>query len=161
MLHWLKRNERGQSLVEVSVVSALLIMIVVVVFEVGVVFSSYIALLNASREGAIFASSHPQVLSVAAANRPTDPRYQEYLGRVKAEARLSVVTDDCATHPSPPCLTVLPPQFRAGWISGDAVTVTVSYSCTTFTSGLQLPFFGRFGRPHYWPISAWTVAPIQ
>jgi hypothetical protein len=149
MLSWLKRDEGGQSFVEVSVVSVMLILIVVIVFESGLVFSSYIVLLNASREGAMYASSHPDLVTLVT----TDDTYQKYEGVVKAEARLRLFTDN---------LTVNRPVLVNGTSNfGDPIKVQANYSCYTFTSGIQLPFFGRFGLPPYWPISAWTIMPIR
>ncbi len=149
MWRWLKQHEGGQSFVEVSVVSVLLILIVVVVFESGLVFSSYIVLLNASREGAVYASSHPNLVTIDT----SDEVYQKYEGVIKAEARLRVFTTN---------LTVNRPVLVNGTSSfGDPIKVQVDYRCYTFTSGLSLPFFGRFGLPPYWPISAYTIMPIR
>jgi hypothetical protein len=149
MWRWLKRDEGGQSFVEVSVVSVMLILIVVIVFEMGLVFSSYIVLLNASREGAMYASSHPELVTLA----HTDPDYVKYEGVVKAEARLRLFTDN---------LTMYSPTLVNGTSNfGDPIKVQVDYRCVTFTSTITLPFFGRFGLPPYWPISAWTIMPIR
>jgi Flp pilus assembly protein TadG len=151
MWRWLKRDEDGQSLVELTVVSVVLILTVVIVFEAGVVFSSYITLLNASREGAMYASSHPELVTLAT----TDDVYQKYEGVINAEARLRLfINDEHVLH-------VNRPQVGSTVSFGSPITVSVSYDCYTFTSGLSLPFFGRFGLPPYWPISAWTVMPIR
>ena len=151
MWRWLKRNESGQGFVEVSIISVLLILTVVIVFEAGLVFSSYITILNASREGAVYASSHPDLVTLDT----SDDVYQKYEGVIKAEARLRLfMNDDHVLH-------VSRPQVGSSVSFGSPITVSVSYDCYTFTSGLSLPFFGRFGLPPYWPIKAWTVMPIR
>lgn len=148
MVRWLKR-ENGQSFVEVSVVSVLLILIVVIVFESGLVFSSYIALLNASREGAMYASSHPALVTADTASAD----YVTYEGIIKADARLRLYTD---------YLTVDRPELVNGTSRfGDPILVRCNYEVHTFTSGIRLPFFERFGMPDYWPLSAWTIMPIR
>lgn len=148
MLRWLNR-ESGQSLVEVSVVSVFLILIVIIVFESGLVFSSYIALLNASREGAVYASSHPGL----ATDDTSSSDYQSYEGIIKAEARLRLYTD---------YLTIDRPELVEGTSDfGDPIKVRINYQVHTFTSGIRLPFFERFGLPNYWPVSAWTIMPIR
>ena len=51
--------EKGQSMLEMTVGLVFLVLIVLVLFEMAVLFYSYIALLNASREGAVYAATHP------------------------------------------------------------------------------------------------------
>lgn len=155
MLRWLKRDERGQSLVEVAAVSVFLILLSLMIFETGVMFASYVALLNASREGAVYASSHPELVSTA--KTPDDSA--EYLiyteSIVKAETRLGNLVD-------PTKLTVYRPVLVDGTSGfGDPIKVQVDYRLTTFTSTMHFPFFGRFGLPNYWPMSVSTTMPIR
>ena len=44
---------------------------------------------------------------------------------------------------------------------GDPIRVQVDYQLVTFTSTMQFPFFGRFGLPNFWPLSASTTMPIR
>ena len=152
MLRWLRRDERGQSFVEVTVVSVFLILLVVMIFEAGVMFSSYMALLNASREGAMYASAHLALLTLPT----TDSKYAIYTENVvKAEVQMGNMLQ-------PQYLTIQRPVLVNGTSSfGDPIKVQVNYELHTFTSGISLPFFGRFGLPPYWPLSAWTIMPIR
>ncbi len=155
MLRWLKRDERGQSLVEVAGVSVFLILLSLMIFETGVMFFSYVALLNASREGAIYASAHPELADPA--KTPEDSQaYLIYTERiVKGEVRLGNLVD-------PARLTIHRPVLVDGTSRfGDPIRVQVDYQLVTFTSTIRLPFFGRFGLPNYWPMSVATTMPIR
>lgn len=155
MLRWLKRDERGQSLVEVAGVSIFLIFLSLMIFETGVMFFSYVALLNASREGAIYASAHPELAD--AARTPEDSQaYLTYTERiVKGEVRLGNLVD-------PNELTIHRPVLVDGTSGfGDPIRVQVDYRLVTFSSTIRLPFVGRFGLPNFWPMSASTTMPIR
>lgn len=58
---FLRRKSTGQSVVEVTMFLPLIIMIVLVVIDFGIVFASYLSLVNAAREGAVFAAMYPQI----------------------------------------------------------------------------------------------------
>jgi hypothetical protein len=152
---WLKGDERGQSIVEVSAVSVFLILLVLVIFEVGVTFASYVALLNASREGAVYASAHPELLddSRTADDSSAYLWYTESV--VKGEVRSGNMVD-------PDQLIIHRPVIVDGTGKfGDPIKVQVDYRLYSFTSSIQLPFFGRMGLPNYWPLSASTTMPIR
>lgn len=152
MWTWIRRSERGQSIVEVSVVSIFLILLVIVVFEAGVTFASYMALLNASREGALYASAHPELVTLP----EDDARYVVFTENVvKGEIQAGNMLDADR-------LTIERPILVEGTSSsGDPIMVRLHYQLYTFTSGIRLPFLGRFGLPDYWPLSAWTIMPIR
>lgn len=152
MWNWIRRSERGQSIVEVSVVSIFLILLVIVVFEAGVTFASYIALLNASREGALYASAHPELVTLP----EDDARYIVFTENVvKGEIQAGNMLDADR-------LTIERPILVEGTSrSGDPIMVRLHYQLYTFTSSIRLPFLGRFGLPDYWPLSAWTIMPIR
>lgn len=147
----LSRDEKGQSIVEVSVGLIFLLLIIIIVFEAGIMFSTYIALLNAARDGAVYASSHSQL-------DPNDPEqkesYDRYEGTIRAEAFNGGLTD-------PTRLTILPPEMPDGSDPGEPIVVRVTYRVETFTSSISLPFFGRMGLPYYWPVTATAIMPIR
>jgi Flp pilus assembly pilin Flp len=53
------REERGASLVELALVLFLLVLLIVGIADVGRAFNSYMVIVNASREGARYASRFP------------------------------------------------------------------------------------------------------
>ncbi|MCZ7572262.1 MAG: pilus assembly protein [Ardenticatenaceae bacterium] len=59
MLARMRRGERGQSLIEMALVSGLLLLILAGVLDIGRAFNNYIIITNASREGARYASRFP------------------------------------------------------------------------------------------------------
>ena len=154
MWYWLRRDERGQSLVEVAGVSVFLLLIGIMIFEVGVTFSSYIALLNASREGAVYASERIELCDPA--RTPEDStEYINYEAAALGEVRLGHMVDASK-------LTLHRPEIVSGTGTyGDPIKVQVDYQLQTFSSSIELPLLGRFGLPHYWPLSASTTMPIR
>ena len=117
-------------------------------FEMALVFSSYIALLNTAVQGAIYAAGYPEMES-----NPPDTNYEKYVSIIQAEAlagSLSWVD-----------VGINPPELPANVVSGEAITVTVEYTMTTFASEIIFPMFGRFGLPSEYHISARTAAPIR
>jgi len=55
---WLKRNLRGQSFVELTLIFTLLLLILAGTVEFGILFNKYINIVDATREGARFGSLH-------------------------------------------------------------------------------------------------------
>ena len=155
MWRWIKRNEEGQSLVEVSVVSIFLILVALMIFEAGVTFASYMALLNASREGAQYAAGHPELVSAEAVPEDSSGYLHYTENVVKGEVQMGNMLDAAR-------LTVQRPVLVDGTSDlNDPIKVQVDYQLYTFTSTISLPFFGRFGMPNYWPLSAWTIMPLR
>ena len=154
MWGWLRRDERGQSIVEVAGVSIFLLLLGIMIFEVGVTFSSYIALLNASREGALYASEHIELCD--SSKTPEDGTdYINYEAAALGEVRLGNMVDA-------EMLTLYRPELVSGTGTyGDPIKVQVDYKLKSFTSSIELPWMGRFGLPYYWPLSAWTIMPIR
>jgi Flp pilus assembly protein TadG len=131
-------------MVETAFSAIILVMLVVAIFEFGMIFSAYSAVLTASRSGATYASMHPD---------PDDPEYDQYEDIVRNEMR--------AAHLNMNNVTVLAPSTPEGLTAGHPIGVTVIYRLTTFTSGISLPVFGRFGLPRYYTITWQAVVPIR
>ena len=118
--------------------------LVVVVFEFGMVFSSYVAVINASRAGASYASMYPN---------PASAEYGRYADIARNEARAGRLRMET--------LDVLAPVTPEGMDAGDPISVTVVYRLQTFSSGISLPIFGRLGLPSTYTIRWTTTAPIR
>jgi Flp pilus assembly protein TadG len=100
-------RQRGQSMVELALVLPILLLILFGIVDLGRVFNAYIAITNASREGALYGSFHPPVDN-AAKGLISD--------RVLQEARPTVILN--------PALIQITSD---GVVAGKAVTVTVEY----------------------------------
>ena len=136
--------ERGAALVETAFASVFLILLVIAIYEFGMVFSTYIATINASHVGATYASMHAN---------PSDELYERYADLARHEMR--------AAHLDMTRVVVAAPQTPNGNSPGSPIGVTVSYQLQTFTSGMSLPVFGRLGLAPFYLIS-WTMwAPIR
>ena len=59
-----RRNERGQSLVELAISLVFLLTLVAGVVDPGVAFINYVAMRDAAQEAAIFGSLHPTECTV-------------------------------------------------------------------------------------------------
>ncbi len=165
----------GQSMVEVAVTLPFLILIVIALIEMGIVFASYISLVNATREGAVFASMYPQL--------STAPNYgtNSYYGTGGGITNTITISSEYTTRISNEILYVSGEPLRAGQLidqdiltmtppvvdptcginQGCPITVTVSYQVHTFTSDVSLPYFGRFGLPNYYLLSYTMGMPIR
>ena len=122
------RNEKGQALLEMTFGTIFLLLIVLIVFEMAMLFYSYIALLNASREGAVYASLYPDM-------EPGSEQYENYLAVTENEA-LAAGLNTATGY-----FTVTAP-ITTDCIS---VTVTVDYKVVNPTQGIILPLLGRMG----------------
>ncbi|MBI5033921.1 MAG: pilus assembly protein [Chloroflexi bacterium] len=67
-----RKHSTGQSMVEIALTLPLLILIVIVLIDFGIVFASYLSLVNATREGAVFAAMYPQLASSTCGSNPHD-----------------------------------------------------------------------------------------
>jgi hypothetical protein len=142
------KNEEGQGLLEAAVAFLFLLVILLAMFEMVMVFASYIALLNTSVQGAIYAAGYPNM-----EDNPPDTNYEKYVSIIQAEA--------LAGNLSWVDLGINPPELPASVAPGQPITVTVEYTLTTFASEVVFPMFERFGLPSEYHISARTAAPIR
>lgn len=170
-------DERGQSLVEASLTLIFLLLLIIAGFELAQVFSHYSALTNATREGALYASSAGEELRLELCakasldcdgdpntqsstfvchdtnldqNDPTEDALYEYCDRIR---RTIVVRN---IDPDPLFLTIGNPHYEQ--ISTDPdrykISVQVRYELETlFSSTIELPVLGRMGLPRTYPIS--------
>src|SRR5262245_13202144 len=67
-----RKSQKGQSIVEVAVAMPLLLILVIGIIEFGIVFATYLAVTNAAREGAIFASIYPKLADSSCGKTPHD-----------------------------------------------------------------------------------------
>jgi hypothetical protein len=133
---------------EAAVAFLFLLIILLVMFESAILFTSYIALLNTSVQGAIYAAGHPNM-----EDSPPDSAYQQYVSIMQAEAMAGGLswTD----------VGINPPELPSHVVAGEPITVTVDYTMTTFASEVVFPMFGRFGLPTEYHVSARTAVPIR
>jgi hypothetical protein len=143
--------EDGQSMLEMTVGTVFLLLIVLILFEMAMLFYSYIAVLNASREGALFASSHPEL-----AIDEDGPYYDTYLEITRAEANAAgLVADETF-------LVIDRPELLEGSADPlDPIMVTVHYQLINPTQGIVLPILGRMGLFQSAWMSAATRMPIR
>lgn len=169
-MQWLKRNRSaklvaastGQSMLEVAVAIPFLLLIVFALIEFGIVFASYLSLVNATREGAVFATMYPDLATTTCGSTPnpacTGPKdnqafgagstlWREYIKRVNDDIVVvigdplragQILLTDTLTINRPilgPTTGSCPTRKEAGC----PITVTVTFNLKTFTSDMSLP----------------------
>jgi hypothetical protein len=138
-------------MLEMTVGLVFLVIIVLILFEMAVLFYRYIALLNASREGAVFAATHPHI----AESDSEDPDYVRFEMITTAEAIKGGLDTD------PEFFEIHPPEIPWGVAPLEPIIVRVSYQLINPTSGIILPFMGRMGLFQSAWMTASTEMPIQ
>lgn len=159
-----------------------LLLIVFALIELGIIFASYLSLVNATREGTVFASMYPELadatcgatpnpLCVGAKDNQTfgsgSTIWREYVKRVNDEVVVvlgdplragQIVLTNTLTVQRPilgPTSTSCPTRKEAGC----PITVTVRYYVRTFTSDMSLPVpRARAGTP---PMPGAGATPAQ
>ncbi|MEW6771806.1 MAG: TadE/TadG family type IV pilus assembly protein [Bacillota bacterium] len=107
------KNERGQATVELALVLPILILILFGIMEFGRIFSAYLVITNAAREGA-------RLAAVGASDTAIEQRVEDAAAGLD-ETKLTV--------------TITPPA--AGRVSGAEATVRVDYSVDLVTPVLS------------------------
>ncbi len=170
-----RKNKRvaGQSVVEMALALPFLLVIVILLVEMGIAFGSYISLVNATREGAIFASMHPELSSSANDNNTygNSTLWNEYVSRVSNEVFVVVgeplkasgmIDQDLLTVDRPVlCSGSACPTTTSNGIDcvtsnmgpNCPITVTAHYRMHTLTSDMSFPVFGRLGLPNYYQLN--------
>lgn len=123
-------REEGQSMLEMTVGAIFLLIIVLILFEMAMLFYSYIAVLNASREGAVYASAHADMNAT---------QYQSYQQVTTAEAQAAGLNTD------PAHFVVDAPETPDGKAPLQPIIVRVHYQLINPTQGILLPVMGRMG----------------
>lgn len=123
-------GEEGQSMLEMTIGLVFLLIVVLILFEMAMLFYSYIAVLNASREGAVYASAHADMDTT---------EYQHYENITAAEAQAAGLNTD------PAFFVVDSPTTPNGNDPLQPIIVRVHYQLINPTQGILLPVMGRMG----------------
>lgn len=125
------RLSRGQGLVELTLVVPVLLLILVAAVDVGRLFSAYLTIQNAAKEGAFFGASRPECTSPGVGcgdpNNTTWHVNQDLSGLSGSSLAVNcIAASNGATKPPTSCL------------SGDAYQVTIDYPFGLLTPLAQL-----------------------
>lgn len=153
---------------ELAIGLPFVMLIIIAVVEMGLVFATYISMINAAREGAVFASMHPELSDVNGTYDSdvvapgTTSVWDEYQLRVKNEVFV-VTTEQLRANQllTEDVIDVARPVTDGSTSAGNPITVTVTYSISTFTSNISLPYFGRFGLPYRYRLVYSFGMPIR
>ncbi|MBI5653910.1 MAG: pilus assembly protein [Chloroflexi bacterium] len=130
-----------------------LLFLVLALYEMAQVFTAYIALVNAAREGAVFASLNSELSDPVKV--PSDNQlYKDYTDRVKQEILALELNPQYLTVSRPVSATVAPS-------TRPSITVTLGYQLQTFVGTVAVPFFGRMGLPSTYGLSYSVGMPIR
>lgn len=162
--------ESGQSMVELAIGLPFLMLIIIALIEMGLIFATYVSLINATREGAIFASMHPELVTTTqydctlSANSGTI--WCQYQARVKNEVFVATAEQLRSAQllnydPYTAVVANAPTLPDGNNNPGSSIQVQVTANLSTFTSNISLPFFGRFGLPNTYSLSYTFQMPIR
>lgn len=141
-------------MLEMTIGMLFLLLVVIILFEMALLFYTYISLLNAAREGAAYAAKHP---ALATGELPSDdPVWLQYLEVTAEEVHAAGLrTGGGELVQEPPIIG------GCGTERLCPITVTLHYSLTNPTQGVILPVLGRMGLFRSVWISARTDMPIR
>lgn len=120
----MRRDEGGQSLVEIALTLPLLLLVVIGIVDIGRIYAFKASVTNAAREAAAYAARDPQATRDEICQRARDELRVTGSGCVSADLTITctrVGPIDCGNETSTPVLYQTPGQ------AGSDVTVTVSY----------------------------------
>jgi Flp pilus assembly protein TadG len=162
-------------MVEVALTFPLLMILAIAFVEMGILFASYLSLVNAAREGAFFAAAcedllNPSLDASTSCTNSSQTNLYAYRQRVADEVVNAVgydlfngglqqqdstcngsITPNNGVDEFMECLKVDRPVTGPG-PTGTNITVTVHYRVHTFTSDISLPGVNRLGLPNYYTI---------
>jgi Flp pilus assembly protein TadG len=140
-----RRSERGQGLIEFSLMAIFLVILLMGVLDLGRAYFTYLALKDAAQEGAYFGSAFPQC--GASAGACADPNNIPF--RVRHSAPSGGLVDWAG--PGAHVTTTLPPVMEAG----QSLTVTISYQYQMLT-----PLVGTIANGQVLTLTAQSSAVI-
>ncbi|MGZ8527919.1 MAG: DUF7507 domain-containing protein [Candidatus Limnocylindrales bacterium] len=93
------RRSRGQSLVELALIMPIFLLLIAAAIDFGRLFSAYIAIVNATKEGALYGATHPQCDTAAACPNPQNVAWhvQTETGNLKDAGGSLTPTISCRT----------------------------------------------------------------
>ncbi|MBI5879825.1 MAG: pilus assembly protein [Chloroflexi bacterium] len=170
-------EQRGQSIVEVAFSLPFILLILLMIIEMGIVFSTYLGVVNAAREGAVFASMYPQLADASCASQPQPnctgtndgssyggnsvTLWEEYFNRVANESFVAVGEPMRAQQLIKSQTFLVERPIAPSATIGSGITVTVHYTLSSFSSGMSFPFFDRLGLPSVYHVHYAVAMPIR
>jgi len=172
-----KTKQAGQSIVELAYSLPFILIILLGVIEMGIVFSTYLSVVNAAREGAIFASMYPSLADATCGNVAppncigandgatyggnSTTVWEEYYSRIANESFVAVGETLRSQQLVNSATFVVERPIAAGTSIGSGITSTVHYTITSFSSSMSFPFVGRMGLPSVYHIYYSVAMPIR
>ena len=128
----MRREDGGQSLVEIAMTLPLLLVVVIGIIDIGRVYAFEASVTNAAREAAAYAARDPQATKDAICQRARDELGAGSGACVTTNLSVACtrVGSDCGNEAATPVLYQTPGQ------AGADVTVTVTYSVPLLTGYL-------------------------
>ena len=142
-----RRSERGQGLIEFSLMAVFLIILLMGVLDLGRAYFTYLALKDAAQEGAYYGSAFPQCVAAGSAPACKDPNNIPF--RVRHSAPAGGLVDWAGGGAV--VTTTLPAVMQAG----QSLTVTISYQYQMLT-----PLVGTIANGQVLTLTAQSSAVI-
>jgi Flp pilus assembly protein TadG len=130
-----RREERGQAMVEFTLIASVLGVLLLTVFQFGVVFSNYINVADAARAAARKASTSGATSTYVAATEASGRQYAIDSSNDAAQHPCADGSDTCGCTTDNWCTTV---NSTGTWIAGNPVVATVTAPYTIKIFGLSV-----------------------
>jgi hypothetical protein len=183
-----RNKQKGQSIVEIAFSLPLILILVLGIFELGIVFATYLGVVNAAREGAVFASKYPKLVDANCGRNPHDDGngrivcagaddndmydlsaggtltttvWEEYAHRIENDAFIQPGERLRAEGLIASGVFWVERPYAPSLALGEPISVTVHYTVSTMTSGFSVPLFGRLGLPNAYHIRYEYSMPIR
>jgi Flp pilus assembly protein TadG len=128
-------EERGQAMVEFTLIASVLGVLLLTVFQFGVVFSNYINVADAARAAARKASTSGATSTYVAATEAAGRQYAIDSSNDASQHPCADGSDTCGCTTDNWCTTV---NSTGAWIAGNPVVATVTAPYTIKIFGLSV-----------------------
>nr|WP_290668715.1 TadE family protein [Ardenticatena sp.] len=150
---WIYAREHGQSLVEMSLTLIFLLVMLVAIFEMARVFTTYLTLVSSTRHGALYLIDKPAMLNELGRSNCQDPDLSQSQTPTLYEFCRRIVESAQTKGLDPARLVISDPVYTDIGNGRYEIFVSVTYSLNDlFTSTLNFPIVGRFGLPSEYQI---------
>lgn len=145
--------ERGQSLVEMSLTLIFLLIMLIAVFEMARVFTTYLALVSSTRHGALYLVDKPAMLNEIGQSNCQDPDLSQSKTPTLYEFCRRIIESAQTKGLDPERLVISDPVYTPMNNGRYEVFVGVTYLLDDlFTSTVNFPIVGRLGLPSQYQI---------
>ncbi|RME13793.1 MAG: pilus assembly protein [Ardenticatenia bacterium] len=150
---YMRRYERGQSLVETSLTLIFLLVMLLAAFEMARVFTTYLTLVSSTRHGALYLVDKQSMLNEVGRSHCQDPELNQSETPTLYEFCRRIIESAQTKGLDPARLVISDPVYTDIGNGRYEIFVSVTYALDDlFTSTMSFPIIGRMGLPSSYQI---------